>query len=224
MAARIQKPVPKRFSSSPVAILERDKRLRTLLAQEAARIMADDNVADFQMAKRKAAQRLGVSTTRNLPANQEIEQALQEYQRLFQAGSQPDILRQHRETALDVMRLFSQFEPRLVGPVLAGTAGQHSEIELHLYTDTAESIQLFLMHQHIPYESCERRVQFKRGEYQMQPAFRFVAGDEQVLLMVFSTDSTRQPPLSQVDGRPVQRADMVALETLLGQAAPDEFL
>jgi len=199
-----------------MATPERDKRLRTLLAQEAARIMADDNVLDFQMAKRKAAQRLGVSTTRNLPANQEIEQALLEYQRLFQANSQPDFLRQHRETALEAMRLFSEFGPRLVGAVQTGTAGQYAEIELHIYADTPERVQIFLMHQNIPYESCERRVQFKRGEYQTQPAFRFVADEERVLLMVFSTDSTRQPPLSQVDGRPVQRADTVALEKLLG--------
>ena len=186
--------------------------------------MADDSVVDFQMAKRKAAQRLGVSTTRNLPANLEIEQALQEYQRLFQADSQPDILRQHRETALEAMRLFSEFEPRLVGAVLAGTAGQHTEVELHIYADTPERIQLFLIHQHIPYENCERRIQFKRGVYQMQPSFRFVAGEERVLLIVFSTDSSRQPPLSQVDGRPVQRADVAALETLLGRTTTDEYL
>ena len=197
---------------------ERDKRLRTLLAQEAARIMADDNVLDFQMAKRKAAQRLGVSTTRNLPANQEIEQALLEYQRLFQADTQPDFLRQSRETALAAMRLLSEFEPRLVGAVLTGSAGQHAEVELHVYADTPERIQLFLMHQHIPHESCERRVQFKRGEYQMQPAYRLVAGEVRVLLLVFSTDSSRQPPLSQVDGRPVQRAGIAALEQLLSKS------
>lgn len=197
---------------------ERDKRLRTLLAQEAARIMADDNVLDFQMAKRKAAQRLGVSSTRNLPANHEIEQALQVYQRLFQADTQPDILRHCRETALNAMRLLSAFEPRLVGPVLAGTAGQHTEVELHVYADTAEQIQLFLMQQHIPYESSERRIQYRRGEYQMQPAYRFVAGDVRVVLVVFSTDSSRQPPLSQVDGRPMQRADQAALEQLLNES------
>jgi len=194
---------------------ERDKRLRTLLAQEAARIMADDNVLDFQMAKRKAAQRLGVSATRNLPGNQEIELALQQYQRLFQADCQPDFLRQRRETALAAMQLLSEFGPRLVGAVLTGTAGKHSEVELHVYADTPERIQLYLMQQDIPYESCDRRVQFKRGEYQMLPAYRFVAGEVRVLLMVFSTDSTRQPPLSQVDGRPMQRADMSALQRLL---------
>ena len=204
---------------------ERDKRLRTLLAQEAARIMADDNVLDFQMAKRKAAQRLGVSTTRNLPANQEIEQALLEYQRLFQADTQPDFLRQSRETALAAMRLLAEFEPRLVGAVLTGSAGQHAEVELHVYADTPETIQLFLMHQHIPHESCERRVQFKRGEYQMQPAYRLVAGEVRVLLLVFSTDCSRQPPLSQVDGRPVQRADIAALEQLLSKSVePGQLL
>jgi len=207
-----------------MATAERDKRLRTLLAQEAARIMADDNVLDFQMAKRKAAHRLGVSATRNLPGNQEIEQALHEYQRLFQADSQPDYLRQSRETALSAMRLFSKFEPRLVGAVLAGTAGQYTEVEIHVYADTPERVQFFLMQQDIPYESCERRVQYKRGDYQTQPAYRFVAGEVRVLLLVFSTDGTHQPPLSQVDGRPMQRADIAALAQLLSASDQASFL
>ncbi len=198
---------------------DRDKRLRTLLAQEAARIMAGDHVQDFQMAKRKAAERLGVTVTRNLPANDEIEQALLEYQRLFQSDSQPEFLRRGRETALSAMRMLSEFEPRLVGSVLSGTAGQHTEVELHVYAETPECIQLFLMQQHIPYETGERRAQFKRGEYQMLPTFHFVAGEVRVLLIVFSSDMSRQPPLSQVDGRPMQRANIEAVEQLLRQTA-----
>ena len=58
---------------------------RHLLAQEAARIMAEEGVRDFRFAKRKAAERLGFDPrSLHLPTNLEVEQALAEHQRLFQ--------------------------------------------------------------------------------------------------------------------------------------------
>ena len=101
-------------------------QLRMLLAQECARLLAEEGVADFRTAKRKAALRLAVTDKGLLPDNREIEQALLDYQRLFQADSQSRRLRELREAALEAMRFLARFRPKLVGPVLSGTAGANT--------------------------------------------------------------------------------------------------
>jgi len=118
----------------------RSENLRRALAQEAARIMAEHGIRDFFVAKKKAAERLGVSDgSAVLPKNTEIETALVEYQRLFGGESHTESLYAQRRAALSAMRYLHEFEPRLVGPVLTGTATEHSDVQLHLFTDSAES-------------------------------------------------------------------------------------
>src|SRR3984885_4711714 len=136
----------------------RAEHLRHALAQEAARVMAEHGIRDFLVAKRKAAERFGVTDGAVLPKNTEIEMALVEYQRLFGGDSHTESLHAQRRAALSAMRYLEEFEPRLVGPVLSGTATEHSDVQLHLFTDTAESVALKLMDHRVPYEVTERRV------------------------------------------------------------------
>ncbi len=110
-----------------------DNRTRILLAQQCARIMDEEGVKDFLTAKRKAATRMRISNKALLPNNVEIEQALVEHQRLFKADERVAQLRILRETAVEAMRFFDQFRPRLVGSVLSGTATRHSDVNLHLF-------------------------------------------------------------------------------------------
>jgi hypothetical protein len=193
-----------------------DKRMRLRLTLEAARLMADEGIASYYKAKFKAAERLGVSDTRNMPGNDEIEQALMDYQRLFKADTQPAALRQLREAALKAMQFFDDFTPRLVGPVLNGTANEYSEVQLHAFTDTPEQISLFLIGKNIPFELGERRLTFsKKGTPVTYPVYRFVAGEVGVEVIVFPVDGIRQAPLSPVDGRPIKRAPAAAVERLM---------
>lgn len=197
----------------------RDRQMRVRIAQEAARLIAEEGVQDFYAAKRKAAQRLGAPDTRNMPRNQEVEAALQAHQRLFQADSQTARLSELRRAAIEAMRFFQEFSPRLVGPVLSGTAGRHADINLHLFSDTAEEVNLFLLEAHIPFETVQRRFRFNHDEWLEYPAFRFLAGDCPVELVVFPREGRREAPRSPVDGRPMQRADVAQVEALLDQQA-----
>src|SRR5437868_11383736 len=142
-------------------INQRAEQLRRALALEAARIMSEQGIDDFRLAKRKAAERLGATDISVLPKNTEIEAALVERQRLFEADTHSSVLKSARRTALQAMRLLKQFEPRLVGPVLSGTASAHSEINLHLFTDGAETVALHLMEHSIPHEIGERRLRYE---------------------------------------------------------------
>ena len=67
----------------------RDQNLRLHIAYLAARMIAEDGVADYASAKQKAARQAGLSDANLLPDNSEIEAALREYQGLYQSEDQP---------------------------------------------------------------------------------------------------------------------------------------
>ncbi len=193
----------------------RADNLRRLVAVEAARIMAEQGIEDFGTAKRKAAQRLGVTDRGSLPRNTEIEAALAENQRLFAGGDHDDTLRGLRETALHAMSLFSDFSPRAVGAVLSGLVTPGSDIDLHVFADSAELVAMRLMQNDIPYRLIEKRIRTHSDQHQFFPAYRFEAGSRTVELTVFPTHGIRQSPLSPSNGRPMERASAPAIESLL---------
>src|SRR3954462_8325752 len=116
----------------------RAEHLRLALAQEAARIMSEQGIDDYRLAKRKAAERLGATDIAVLPKNTEIEAALAAHHRLFEGHTHTSALTQLRQTALQAMLLLKKFQPRLVGPVLSGTASAHSEVNLDIFADSPE--------------------------------------------------------------------------------------
>lgn len=193
----------------------REKQLRQRVAVEAARLIVEQGIGDYLTAKRKAAERLGVSGKQYLPRNSEVEAALSEYQRIFHGERQPQRLRQLRETALAAMRFFGRFSPRLVGPVLTGTAGEYSEVNLHLFAETPEDVTLFLIEHRIPHEHRERRYRFGNDTTASYPVYRFLANDIPLDATVLPPSGLRQAPLSPVDGRPMRRASMESVEQLL---------
>jgi hypothetical protein len=192
--------MPKRFS-------QRADDLRRALAQEAARIMAEHGIEDFLQAKRKAADRLGVHDVSALPSNVEIEAALRAHQRLFGGDMHDHTLKEQRRIALDTMRLLQEFQPRLVGSVLTGTATNYSDINLHLFADRSESVAIKLLDIGVPHQFYERRVKMDSERIINYPALRFEASGRTVDATVFPIDGIRQAPYSPVDGRPMRRAD-----------------
>jgi hypothetical protein len=194
----------------------RGDNLRRALAQEAARIMAEHGIRDFLVAKRKAAERFGVSDgAALLPKNSEIEDALAAYQRLFGGASHLQALHAQRRAALSAMRYLREFEPRLVGAVLSGTATEHSGVQLHLFADRAESVTLKLIDRGIPHEVTERRVKLNAERIRAFPGVRFEMDDQSIEVTVFPPEGIRQAPVSPVDGRPMRRANALEVEALL---------
>ena len=189
--------------------------MRLAVAEEAARIMREQGVDDYLQAKRKAADRLGVTDASILPRNTEIEAALVAHQRLFAADRHEADLVAMRRSALEAMRLMADFQPRLVGPVLTGTASAHSEINLHLFSDSPEAVSIRLEERGVPHEVLERRLRYERDRTVSYPALRFVAGRQTVDAVVFPLDGIRQAPCSPVDGKPMRRASAAEVAALL---------
>lgn len=199
----------------------REAQVRQHIAVEAARIMTEEGVRDFAAAKRKAADRLNVGHTRNLPTNMEVEDARLEYQRLFRARSQPARVRELRCAAVQAMKLLDQFGPKLVGPVLAGTADEFSPVSIHVFADTHEEVDLFLTESNIPHEQDERLLRMGPDLSRRFPVYRFQAGDITIDLTVFTRSGGKNPPLSPVDARPMRRVGLSAVERLLDEQDSD---
>ena len=196
----------------------RERRHR--LAHEAARLMAEGGIRDFHQAKLKAAARLGILDDASLPRNREIEDALREYQRLFQGEAQASGLRVRREAALRALEFFAAFDARLVGSVLDGTADANAPVALHLYSDDADAVPRFLDQHTIPAESRSRRVRLDRERSGDFPVWVFSAEDLTFDLTVLPETVLRQPPLSSVDEKPMPRATIAQVRALL---AADEI-
>lgn len=195
-----------------------NERARQVLAQEAARIIVDQGVRDYRVAKTKAAQRLGLDARRSLPGNAEVESAVGEHLKLFGRDGHDDLLRDMRETAFEVMEMLAAHSPRLVGPVLNGTADEHSAVNLHVFADSAEEIAGELHDRGLRYRPFERRLKPHRNRKsppETYAAFRFEHREMRVEATVFPVDGIRQAPLSPIDGRPMRRADLKAVRALL---------
>ena len=189
--------------------------LRRRIALEAAKIISEEGVADYLLAKRKAAERLGALDMAGLPKNAEIEDALNERLRLFEGDAVDRRLQSLRSTATHVMQILQAFHPRLVGGVLSGTVTDHSGITLHLFTDTPELVAIALMERSVPYELKERRMRFVTDRIESCPCYKFVADNVDVEGTVFSLLGMREAPCSPIDGRPMRRAPLAEVESLL---------
>ena len=196
--------------------MKRGRGPREHIAHMAARLMAEDGISDFSMAKRKAARQLGYPESAGLPANTEVEAALRDYQSIFQGEEQADRLHCLREEAVAFMRLLEEFNPYLIGSVLSGTAGRHSDINLHLYTDDQKAVEYFLIGRGLAYRSSARRFRFPDA-VRTVPIFEVPAENAAVQIAVFSTDDLRLGPRDPVDGKAVRRAGIAAVEEMIGR-------
>jgi hypothetical protein len=192
-------------------------RARQMLAQEAARIIVEQGIQDFRLAKTKAAERLGLSGRGSLPGNSEIQDAVSEHLKLFGRESHLNLLQMMRRAALSAMEILSPFSPRLVGPVLNGTAAANSAVNLHVFSDTPELIAMKLDEQQMSYKAYERRLKSRRDQAETFAGFRFLHDESSIEATVFPVDGMRQAPISPVDGRPMKRADRSAVRMLLDQ-------
>lgn len=198
----------------------RVRERRQQLAAEAARLMVESGIRDFHLAKRKAAQRLGILDDASLPRNREIEDALREHQRLFLGNHQQAELQRRREAALPALEFFQQFQPRLVGPVLEGTADVHSPVALHLHSDDPDAVPRWLNEHRIPARPRSHHLRLDHEREIDAPAWLFSAENLEFDATVLPQDSLRQAPLSGIDGKPMRRASLTQLRLLL---ADDEI-
>lgn len=202
---------------------ENSEHLRQLIAQQAARMMAEDGINDFAYAKKKAGRQLGISENSVLPTNAEIEEEIRLYHNIYNADEQPLELAKLRKAALMTMQLFARFNPHLTGSVLDGTAGKFSQTNIHLFADSAKDVEIFLLSQQIPFDSSEKsyRVSDKPSKDKKEkvrktvPVFTLETELGLQKISVFDVDDMRVAVKRTVDGSNAERADISDLQALL---------
>jgi len=196
---------------APREFANRRDQMREQLAHQAAKLMAEDGITDHAFAKRKAARQLGAADTQHLPSNQEVDEALHSYRALYQRDSHPAILRQLREEALSVMRLLEPFHPYLTGSVLSGSAGEHSDINVMLFSDDAKAVLLFLLKHQIEFADGEWKVQLA-GREESVPSYTLTGESGVQTHLIVLPENARHSG----SRHPETHADIAAVEALLG--------
>lgn len=190
---------------------------RARIAHLAARLMAEDGIEDYGLAKKKAARQAGVADTRQLPGNDEIDEALRAYREIYHADDHRAGLAELREIAVAAMTAFEPFNPHLVGSVLSGNAGKYAGIQLQLFTDDAKAVELFLIDRDITYVAGQTSLY--SGDTRITvPVFTLEDEDAEIELIVLSPRDARLPLKTSLAGKVIERAKLAAVEALLSES------
>ena len=188
--------------------------LRAEIAIAAARMIAEDGV-DYGSAKRKAAKQiLGNNKVRGdvLPDNAMLEDEVRLYNELFFGDTQPARLLHLRNLAVRIMAELMPFQPHLTGAVLNGTAGEHSDIRLQLFSESPKDVEIYLLNKRIDFEVSESS-HFK-GRSEPVETLSFIWQQEGVHLALYETDDLRGAVKKSASGRQ-ERADIEFVRALI---------
>lgn len=181
---------------------------RASIASAAARLMAEDGITDYHLAKRKAARQLGLAEHVGFPDNAEVEAELRAYRSLYQDEDHEELLLALRHSALELLDLLADFRPYLTGSVLEGTAGKHSNIDILLFADSAKEVEIFLLNRGIDFKHVEPRNERVEAVLVMET-------DSADANLIILPPQQERVSLKYRDGRPRERARAEALRALL---------
>ena len=162
----------------------RSQRNRARIAQIAARLIAEHGLSDWSAAKRKACRELGLADNEALPGNDEVEQALRNYNSLFRPEAHAASLREQRRSALQWMDRLAAWKPVLIGGVAAGWATAHSDVRLELEAEDPKAVELALINAGVDYTT---------GPVASLPSAQLLAGrgDSAIRLLIVTPHQRR---------------------------------
>jgi hypothetical protein len=196
-------------------------KLRQQIAWEAARLMYQRQESEYYRAKMKAAHRLchGWAKPADLPSNAEIRDQVQLLARLHEGDARTANLRNMRLAALAMMERLERFRPRLIGSVLTGHIRAGSDVDIHVFADSAESVGHVLEQHGLPH-TVERKLVRKHGEATTFTHVH-VPAEYQFELTVYPADMAHYVFKSSITGKPIERASIAELRQFLTGEYPD---
>jgi hypothetical protein len=153
-----------------------------------------------------------------MPDNEQIEEEVRQYNELFFGDTQPIRLLHLRKLALRMMGELAQFSPHLTGAVLNGTAGEHSDIYLQLFSESAKDVEIFLLNKNVDFEVSEG-THVRSGE--PVETLSFLWQNEGIHLSLYDKDDLRRVPKNTADGK-MLRADADVVRNLIEETQIDE--
>lgn len=192
--------------------------LRHELALQAARIFCEEHLTDYRTAKQKAVQRLGLNAQTELPDNGTVQAAVLEYLHLFGGPAYTARLLRLRRVAVQAMKPLKEFQPRLVGAIISGAVTNAHHVQLHAFSEKAESLELFLHNRGIRCQQADRGYTYPDGSQSTIPLTCFTIDGTGVDVAVFELCELQKAPLNPADGRIFKRLNLAAAEALACEA------
>lgn len=196
------------FTPTPILMAQHLSATKASIASVAARLMAEDGITDYQLAKRKAARQLGLPAHTAFPDNAEVELQLRAYRSIYEDEEHAQRLLALRQTALDLLELLADFHPYLSGSVLDGTAGAHSAIDILLFADSAKEVEIFLLNHDCQFSHVEPR-------NEKAEAVLVLETDTADANLVIFPPQYERISMKYRDGRPRERIRAEALRQLI---------
>ncbi|HWL06989.1 MAG TPA: HD domain-containing protein [Planctomicrobium sp.] len=196
-------------------------KTRRQITFEAARLMYSRQESEYYRAKLRAARTLfrgGVKPSQ-LPSNAEIRDEIQRFAWMYEGESRFQRLREMRLAALSMMRLLKDFRPRLIGSTLTGHVRSGSDIDLHLFSSSLEAIVGILQQAGYTFDVEHKQVR-KHGESRTYTHIH-VQDEFPLELTIYAADQAHYVFRSSITGKPIERASLPELETLLKKDDPD---
>ncbi len=191
-------------------------RQKTEIAQQAAKLMIENGIRDYKIAKTRAASQLGLQHAHiPLPSNSEIDHEREVLLKLFYKHETASHLKKLRHLALNALKLLQPFTPYLVGDIVNGIIDSHSKITIHIYEANIEEIEVFLMEKTIPYEHKSVTIKTERNKQSLFSRLCFEADKVPIEIIALPYTLFKSPPLNPVDGHPYKRMDLQKLEAML---------
>lgn len=189
-----------------------------MIAIEAARLMYEDGVREYRDAKRKAAKRFGpekaLSLGSHLPTNAEIHEELARLIAQREEKVLPERLLRLRLMALSYLELFEEFSPYLVGSVLSGAVTERSDVDVHLFSDSIETVENLLRERGIPFQT--ETVPIRKGGVIKDYTHIYLEDDGvEIECSVYPADERRNRTISSITGRPMERASAAQLKKII---------
>lgn len=177
--------------------------------------------SEYYRAKLKAARRIFGPDIRaaDLPSNREIREQIETVARAFEGEQRTRKLGEMRLEALRMMKLLSEFRPRLVGSTLTGHVRRGSDIDIHVFSDSVEAVRLALENSGLSHEVIRKRV-VKHGEERTYTHIH-VSGRFEFELTVYPTELANYRFKSSITGKPMERASITELEALIAKEHPN---
>jgi hypothetical protein len=118
------------------------------------------------------------------------------------------------------MEQLSEFRPYLTGAVLNGTAGEHDDIHLQLFADSAKEVEIYLLGRNVDIDISETP-HFKGGRHDPVETVSFQWKRETVHAELYDMDDLRGALKPRSDGR-LQRIDANGLRTLIENESSEQ--
>ena len=121
-----------------------DHQVKKHIASMAAEIIIEEGVSDYLYAKKKAAKYLNYNSYQILPSNNEIDEAIRDYQATFPSNNVADFIF-YQDIAIKIMSELEPFNPLITGTLQEGRVTNNQKILINLFTDNFKEIEYFLL-------------------------------------------------------------------------------